>query len=128
MLDGLRLRIFDFVMSRRVTPFVCSIYEFEMARLRKFRGKDDEVCPLCGGVMLFRHSVLAFSPYRDDIGLKCPSCFHTLHVGVPITKAMYEREVVWRQGRFFMRPTYNKAEWESRLVREKLKALGYLEG
>ena len=125
ILDFLKKRINAFVQKR--IPYddrnIELIYSRSMDRVKKI----PVYCPFCNSEMKFRHSNIYFPPYRDDITFKCPKCFHTAHFGIPITKKVYESEYKLRQGNYFMRPTYNRAERSKEIIKERLKDLGYLE-
>lgn len=93
------------------------------------RMKIQPNCPYCGSEMMFRNSSIVGTagPIRDDIGMKCPNCFHTAHFGVPISRQEYEEEIKLRGGQWLLRPTYRLDERSRTDVKERLKALGYLD-
>lgn len=104
---------------------LASLIERSMSRL-----KINARCPYCGTEMMFRTSHLVGpgnQPARDDIGLKCPYCFHTAHFGVPITKKEYEEELRLRGGAYLLHPAYRLDERRREDVKRRLRALGYLE-
>lgn len=92
-------------------------------------------CPICAlhehrffVEMVFRRSRIIVQkniPIRDDVGLKCPECNHTLHVGNPMTRKDAEHEIYLRGSPYLMTPTYSPKEQFSEEIKERLKALGY---
>lgn len=93
------------------------------------------ICPFCNRFMKFRFSRISGgginlpigSPIRDDIGFKCIHCFHTCHFGIPITRKLALEEIKLRNGNFINRPSKRTDETYKKEVRERLKALGYID-
>lgn len=114
----------------------------ELIRRAEARNKDRRmgpyppICPHCKGSMMLRGSVIAGggfagaprgSPIRDDQQWKCPKCFHTCHFGIPISREEAEEEVRLRGGTIISRPTFRRDEGARKEVRERLRALGYID-
>lgn len=81
-------------------------------------------CEACGlaDTMNIRRSSLRDEPCADDITLKCGSCYHARAHGVPISRAEYEKELPWRDGR-----TLDFVDDGPGPVESNLEALGYVE-
>jgi hypothetical protein len=86
-------------------------------------------CPYCDSLMMFRHSsiVVFAGPVRDDMGFKCPWCYHTAHFGIPITREEALEEMDLRGGPTLTRPSIRPDEDGLEIVEERLRRLGYIE-
>lgn len=99
------------------------------ARYEKATHREFPKCPYCDSLMMFRHStvVVDIGPVRDDMGFKCPRCFHTAHFGIPITRAEALEEIDLRGGPTLTRPSIRPDEDGLDIVKVRLRRLGYIE-
>ena len=67
------------------------------------------------------------SPIHEDQEYKCVTCFYTERFGVPLTRKQAHKEILLRKGTFLCVPIYRIDETKRQDVRERLKALGYLD-
>ena len=67
------------------------------------------------------------SPIHEDQEYKCITCFYTERFGIPLTRKKAFEEIYLRKGTFLSVPIYRPDEAERKDVRERLKALGYLD-
>ena len=99
------------------------------------RMKITPICHYDGTTMMLRRSSIdgggigspKGTPIRDDQTWKCPTCYHTEHFGIPMTRQDALKEVKLRNGRFLLMPILNPNERHKKDVRERLKQLGYLD-
>lgn len=94
-------------------------------------------CPICYLTdklyipMKFRRSHIAGGkgfPYRDDTAFKCVECYHTLHIGVPISKKTALKEIELRGGSpYLSSPSFRVDEREKEEIRKRLLHLGYFD-
>ena len=80
-------------------------------------------------IMNFRRSKISLAvPVRDDMFFKCPSCFHTVHFGIPLSREEAEKEIELRGNNpWILSPTYRFDERDKKEILERLERLGYIE-
>lgn len=91
------------------------------ARMRKAK---IPTCPLCKphcSLMFIRGSYIQRYPWRDDQQWKCPRCKLVLIFGIPISSKEAKEEHTLRNGYAF------DFVGNAPDIKQKLKALGYLE-
>ena len=94
------------------------------------RLKINPLCPYCGSAMKFRYSnifVRRGYPVRDDIVVKCRSCLHTAHFGIPISLAEAKEEIKQRGNQAFLLHPSLGQDKDKAEVRKKLLELGYFD-
>lgn len=122
-----------------VHPETAGKYEDLSLLLRRARNrmKIKPVCPFCPTEMRLRGSIIrgggydntpSGSPIRDDQNWKCTNCFHTAIFGLPLTREQARQEVKLRGGSVVLCwPHVRLSESHRKDVRERLRALGYLD-
>ena len=101
--------------------------------------KRMKIIPVChhdGTTMMFRRSSIdgggiggssKGTPIRDDQTWKCPTCYHTEHFGIPMTRQEALEEIKLRKGRFILFPTLRQDERDRQDIKERLRRLGYID-